>query len=86
MKMTGEFNSTLLGVGLKDLQKAFTFGDNALAFRTVRISPRAVRTLIGGVRLEAVDRTVKRDLLRPELPAEITLKPYGDPRNVMISR
>ena len=22
----------------------------------------------------------------PELPAEITLKPYGDPRNVMISR
>ena len=23
---------------------------------------------------------------RPELPAEITLKPYGDPRNVMISR
>ena len=24
--------------------------------------------------------------IRPELPAEITLKPYGDPRNVMISR
>ncbi len=24
--------------------------------------------------------------LGPELPAEITLKPYGDPRNVMISR
>lgn len=24
--------------------------------------------------------------LKPELPAEITLKPYGDPRNVMISR
>ena len=23
---------------------------------------------------------------KPELPAEITLKPYGDPRNVMISR
>ena len=23
---------------------------------------------------------------QPELPAEITLKPYGDPRNVMISR
>ena len=25
-------------------------------------------------------------ILLPELPAEITLKPYGDPRNVMISR
>lgn len=25
-------------------------------------------------------------LIYPELPAEITLKPYGDPRNVMISR
>ena len=24
--------------------------------------------------------------VQPELPAEITLKPYGDPRNVMISR
>ena len=27
-----------------------------------------------------------KQLLDPELPAEITLKPYGDPRNVMISR
>ena len=25
-------------------------------------------------------------VFKPELPAEITLKPYGDPRNVMISR
>ena len=33
--------------------------------------------------LKAVRRGV---YLHPELPAEITLKPYGDPRNVMISR
>ena len=31
-----------------------------------------------------VSRRIKE--CSPELPAEITLKPYGDPRNVMISR
>lgn len=31
-------------------------------------------------------KTSSNRSIRPELPAEITLKPYGDPRNVMISR
>ena len=43
-------------------------------------------TIQGGGTLDNPMQEDSRVVLKPELPAEITLKPYGDPRNVMISR
>ena len=57
----------------------------SVVFRDDQVG-REIKNEAGLVAERRFKQLVEPILLDPELPAEITLKPYGDPRNVMISR
>ena len=64
MKRTSQSNGALFRVRLHLCKQLGAFLLDPSAFRTVRISPRAVATLICGVRLDAVNLAFERNLLR----------------------
>lgn len=63
VKRTSQSNGALFRVRLHLCKQRVALLLNSSTFRTVRLSPRAVATLIGGVRLDAVNLAFERHLL-----------------------